>query len=30
LKRLSRENMRGTGGAPSSPPAAPPARPPSY
>jgi hypothetical protein len=29
LKRLSRENMRGTGGAPSSAPAAP-ARPSSY
>jgi small subunit ribosomal protein S21 len=27
LKRLSRENMRGTGGAPSSAPSAPPARP---
>ena len=27
LTRLSRENMRGTGGAPSSAPAAPPARP---
>jgi hypothetical protein len=27
LKRLSRENMRGTGGAPSSPPPAPSARP---
>jgi small subunit ribosomal protein S21 len=27
LKRLSRENMRGTGGAPSSSPAAAPARP---
>jgi hypothetical protein len=27
LKRLSRENMRGAGGSPSSAPAAPPARP---